>query len=154
MSRDTWLWSTVGLILVLIVVAFGMYFLISRMVSPDPKIVDNSNTEGAVSNTTPVSSNSLPRDEYGNAIVRYTSAGFIPQYLSIAKGEAVTFRNDADASLQISPADQTNEPYVQFDQTAHSLGMGDSFSYTFAIGGSYTYYNENSKSDTGVITAK
>lgn len=152
MSKNATFWT----VLVLIAILVGSYFMWIKGPGLDQTTVNNPDSSSTNDTTTSASvdNTKLPRDQYGNVIVRYTSTGFVPTSLTLSKGDGVTFRNDSDTSLQISPADPVNEPYATFDQEKASLGAGGTYSYTFTTIGSYTYFNQNMKTDTGKITVK
>jgi plastocyanin len=152
MNKSGWMWF---ILVGVIIIAIALVIRSNKAAPADDVIVTDGNTNDGVSvvdGMTDIST--LEKDAKGNVIVRYTETGFIPTSLILAKGASVTFRNDASSALQISPADQTNQPYASFNQDKSSLKKGASWSYTFGTVGSYTYYNENKKTDTGVITIK
>jgi plastocyanin len=152
MTKSGWMWTILAVVVVIVIALMMSRNSTSSMDDVTVKDGDVNSGVGVVDGNTDTSA--LEKDAKGNVIVKYTETGFVPASITLAKGSSVTFRNDAGTALQISPADQTNQPYASFNQEKSSLKKGGTYSYTFTTVGSYTYYNENAKTDTGVITIR
>ncbi len=155
---------------VLLVIAFLLFSLWrSREVNTDTSTKDTATTATSSSNksdvSTPVakpttatpakpttkSASSLPsRTANGEYIINYTSSGFSPAQITLARGSAVHFVNKASGAMRIAPVDKQNQIYLAFSQSK-SVGTGGTFDYTFVSSGVYGYYNDNNVYHTGII---
>lgn len=142
-------------LIVIVVIILGGWWIYTR---------DNGNNSYATVNSGQSTGNPMAkalqpeeqgyeRTATGAVVVRYNGSAFAPNNVIITHGEAVHFVNDSGVALNLSPADTVNQPYATFDQNK-SIGLGGSYDYTFNEVGSYAYFNQNKKTDTGTITVK
>ncbi len=99
-----------------------------------------------------------------SATVTYTSAGFSPKSVTIAKGGTVTFVNQAGSAMWV--ASDPHPVHTSYDGTSRSQhcaagytgpkpfdqcsGTGN-FTFTFDKAGSFGYHNHSNDNDAGTI---
>lgn len=113
----------------------------------------------------PVPSSNTEQDGTGNAsvgatgasaIVSYTDKGFSPSPLPIAVGTTVTWVNQSSHQMWIettgsSGGDCTNAQAKALLNECASVGGGGSYSYTFSALGTFSYFNQQHRNDTGTV---
>lgn len=85
-------------------------------------------------------------------VVAYTSSGFGPNEVSVAKGGIVTFINESDSPMWVaSGVHPTHQLLPGFDQLK-SVGRGGSYEYTFQSVGTWVYHNHMNPTQVGTVT--
>lgn len=85
------------------------------------------------------------------ADVSITAAGYMPQTVTVERGQQVTFTNNDATPRQIA-ADDTTLPSFS---TVEPLEQGDAYTYTFEDKGTFHYYDPSDPSKfVGTVTVK
>jgi plastocyanin len=154
-------------IIVTVVMVFGLgYYFFNTMRASAPQ----SNIVAPVAETTAVP----PEQTLNVAIapntvtVRYTSSGFSPKDVTIAKGDTVTSVADpqSDEMWVSSNPHPTHEGYDGTTRREHCVAgyagpapfdecsVGTSFSFTFMKSGTWHYHNHGNSGDGGTVIVK
>ena len=154
----------VGVILVL--VAAG-YFLMSGPSSTPTKQTPQQNqastTPVVKAPPAPVSTTTAPK----TVVIKYTSKGFEPTTITIAKGDIIKFVSDSNAKDMWIASDlhPAHSGYDGTNKTQHCAGnksplsfdeceVGKTYSFTFDKIGTWGYHNHSNFSDKGTIVVK
>jgi plastocyanin len=185
----------ISVVLLLVVVGGGAWFLMSSSngapASPSTDRVENTApinsapvaeipAENTPSANVPVKSTPVPpatsqkQTETAvsvvpavpmSATITYTSGGFSPKSVTIAKGGTVTFVNKSGSGMWVA-SDQhpTHTAYAGTTRSEHcpdAVGSafdqctsGDSYSFTFGKAGSWDYHNHVRASDGGMVVVQ
>ncbi|MEK7530830.1 MAG: hypothetical protein AAB573_03095 [Patescibacteria group bacterium] len=94
----------------------------------------------------------VTEDDRTVTIVNYTGSRFVPQVITVNRGDTVRFVNKDNLSMRITSQDLKFVPlYPGFDQ-ADSVGTGEYYEFVFNDPGVWPYHNMNSDPGTvGVI---
>ncbi len=148
---------------VVIVVALGLgYYLYSpvRLTNPQIQPVETILTP-VVTQQVPSAIPGIPK----TVIVKYTSTGFSPNSVTIARGDTVTFIADSnsDEMWVASGVHPTHEKYDGTTKDQHCVAgytgskpfdqcsAGASYSFTFEKVVTQKYHNHGNAGDTGVV---
>ncbi|MDO8620176.1 MAG: hypothetical protein Q7R64_02405 [bacterium] len=82
-------------------------------------------------------------------IVNLTNTGFVPEAVSIAKGESIRFVNRSGSAMRILSSTE----YAGLSQEK-SVGLGGTYELTFPSAGSWTFSNGQTAKFFGVVTVK
>lgn len=86
--------------------------------------------------------------------VKYQSAGFNPQTITVRRGQSVRFLNESSGTMFVAAARSPNSnDLTEFNQ-GRSVGKGGYYDFTFNIKGVFVYYNQNDRTKTGVIVVE
>jgi len=86
--------------------------------------------------------------------VRYTSTGFVPNTITVTRGQGVKFINDTGLAFWVVSNDHPGHSiYPGFDQ-GRSLGKGGVYTFTFNDPGTWKYHNENNLNHGGTVIVK
>lgn len=146
MSRNVLL----GLVVIVLVVFAGWYFLKSQKSSVDTQTQTSQVTTETVS-ASPTASASGSVMETGT--VKITSSGFTPESITIKAGESVTWTNDDSANHIVA----SNPHPTHTDYPPLNIGLikpGDSKSLSFPTAGTYKYHDHLNPSLTGSVTVQ
>lgn len=149
-------------VVVIIVVAVFLIVPKHRAKAPTngvPQSVSTSTATGAAS--TGAQSAQAP----GMVEVAYTSQGFVPQNVTIKKGDMVMWKDETSYPFWIaSGVHPTHTGYDGTTEAEHcapgyagpapfdECGSGSSFSFTFLKTGTWSYHDHLSAGDTGTVT--
>lgn len=127
------------LLLTLSAIFLGGVFIISRLGSSnDVASTVEDISEAFVQDTNPLT-------------VEYTNDGYIPDMLSIEKGETVTFVNKSSRSMWVASDNHpTHTIYPEFDQKGLSR-TGEAYSFTFENSGQWAYHDHINPGADGLI---
>ena len=101
------------------------------------------------STSTPSSSSSTSQKEI---IIKYTKSGFIPDKISVSKGQTVSLINNSNISFWPASNDHpTHTIYPEFDAKT-AISPGNKFSFTFNKVGIWGFHNHLNPSQAGIIT--
>jgi plastocyanin len=151
----------VGVIVVLLIIGAGYYIFSRPNSSGQGPMIPATTTSTSTSTTTTTTSN--PQ----NHVVSYTNNGFVPQTLTIADGDSVTWVNNSTNELWVASAPHpihngydgtTLQQHcapgyagpTPFDECA-AIAQGGSYTFTFYQVGSWGYHNHMVDSDQGTI---
>lgn len=150
--------------IVAIAIVLGLGWYVYRSKSPDlaPSqnvAADDSRLSGAAA--APSGEESAPL----SAAVVYGPNGFSPSTVTIAKGGAVTFKNEGAGKMWVA-ADlhPTHEEYDGTSKNQHcpdtvgtafdQCSVGASYSFMFGKTGTWHYHNHVNASDTGTVIVR
>lgn len=161
-KKHPWVVASIAMASVLVVfIGAGSLWLAKHQ----PK-ADSSTVQGL---TTPLASTPGPSAGAGAAksppasdrvailipemFVSYSDKGFLPADMgTITAGQKVTFSNYSSASLWVSSGDKPGS-YPGLD-SMKELKPNESYSFTFAKAGSWSYFDKLNTSHTGKVTVK
>lgn len=87
----------------------------------------------------------------GNAVISMTNTGYAPGTLTVPAGTSVTFRNDGSRNAwPASAVHPTHEELPGFD-AKRPVRPGESYAFTFAQPGTWTYHDHLNPSITGQV---
>ena len=157
-------------IIVVVLVALGIWYFMQQQNMPASSTqtaqTDTTNTNTQTPDTTgggnPVAGNPSPTGAPMSAQVMYTSTGFSPATVTIAKGGTVTFVDQSGNPMWVaSNPHPIHNGYsgttvaqhcpdtadIAFDQ-CHT---GNTYTFTFLKAGTWGYHNHAQHSDTGTV---
>lgn len=152
-------------IIVLILIAIGGWFLLSATPSDTPSAITTDQAPVTTSTETDVPPTS-PISPAPSVTVIYSDQGFSPSNITVAIGTTVTFVNQSSGSMWVASAmhpthtvysgtslsqhcpDTTN---ASFDECAADA-PGSSFSFTFSKEGIWKYHDHINASQFGSVT--
>lgn len=149
----------VGLLVLLVGVGAGWYFLKGNYSSISPKI-EPLITKGVESPTTeltgtPSEESGVPGTEKGGVVsassITYSTDGFSPKSVTVKKGSTVRWTNQGQGGMWVASAmHPTHQLLPGFDQLK-SVGTAGIYEYTFVKVGTWKYHNHVAASDTGIV---
>lgn len=149
----------VGVVVLLVGVGAGWYFLKGNYSSPSPK-TEPSITKGAEVpksglTGTPSETLGVPGTDKGGVVsaqsVTYGSGGFVPKTVTVKKGTSVRWVNQSNGSMWVaSGIHPTHQLLPGFDQLK-SVGTGGTYDYTFVKVGTWQYHNHLVPTDLGYV---
>ncbi|MDE1919562.1 MAG: hypothetical protein KGH56_02565 [Patescibacteria group bacterium] len=158
--------STIAwIIIVLILLGAGWYFLSSRPSAPSPtQNIAAENPQGAVAAASP-SASAETTGAPMSASVTYGPNGFSPATVTIAKGGTVTFTNQGGDEMWVaSNPHPTHEGYSGTTKSQHcpdtagvafdQCSVGPAYSFTFQKTGSWGYHNHGNPGDRGTVVVE
>ncbi len=125
--------------------------------TPDT-LTKKTTTTGTKPTTPTVASSKVPTPtrvlENGQyiSIVTLTNTGFVPQAVTIAKGESVRFVNRSDYAMRIISTVASAE-YSGLNQEK-SVGFGGTYGLTFPKPGTYAFGNGKASAFIGVVNVQ
>ncbi|MFA5997962.1 MAG: plastocyanin/azurin family copper-binding protein [Candidatus Paceibacterota bacterium] len=153
--------NSTGLVVVLIIIAGGWYFLSKAPAGePVPDTTNQMPVIGETATDTVVTSGTT---------ITYTDQGFSPASVTIAQGETVTWVNQSSKDMWVASA--MHPTHMAYDGTAlkehcatsapasfdacRVFSSGASYSFTFDKAGTWKYHNhlDASKFGTVIVTA-
>jgi plastocyanin len=155
--------STLGVVaLIILVIALGIYLRWYASLGQNPAVVttETATTTASISSestTTPPAAPKASQAPYrplvakdGSYLIYYTDKGFYPASITVKVGKSVRFINTSNKAMRIFPTLPDDRIYGQLHQ-GKTVGKNGTFDYAFSQKGVWGYYNENNKSDHGVI---
>lgn len=152
----------VGIVVLLVGVGAGWYFLKGNYSSPSPK-TEPVVTKGAEAPVigltgTPQEGSGQPGQtgaDKGGVIsassVVYGTGGFVPKTVTVKKGTSVRWVNQSNGSMWVaSGIHPTHQLLPGFDQLK-SVGTGGTYDYTFVKVGTWQYHNHLVPTDLGYV---
>lgn len=151
----------VGLVVLLVGVAAGWYFLQGTKPAPYTPV---SREEGVVE-TTPATEPQVTLSAEppatgggtekgvvtGKVSVTYGAGGFAPNSVSVKKGATVVWTNQSQGGMRVASAvHPTHQLLPGFDQLK-SVSVGGTYEYTFEKVGTWKYHNHVAPADTGTV---
>lgn len=103
------------------------------------------------------SSPSQPAQEAHKALtaqVEITAAGFVPETLNVPAGTKVTWVNKDSSPHRVASNPYPDNSGLPGLDSKAAIGPHDSYSYTFAKAGSFTYHDQYSPTTNGQVTVK
>lgn len=111
----------------------------------------------------PIESQTLNQaPEIASPIISYTDNGYAPSAIAIKAGEEVTFKNDSSKTMW--PASAMHPTHTIYPTTGGCLGStfdackgiqpGETWSFIFAIPGTWKYHDHLSPTFFGAITVE
>lgn len=152
----------VGLVVLLVGVGAGWYFLQGGKPASDMLQKEESMFEATASPTQPATTvgTELPATgQDGEAIdkggvaatVTYGADGFSPKSITVKKGSTVRWTNQSQSGMWVASAvHPTHQLLPGFDQLK-SVGSGGTYEYTFTKVGTWKYHNHVQAADTGTV---
>lgn len=154
----------VGLVVLLVGVAAGWYFLQGGKPAP---YTPPRTGEGVVETTPPtqapvtISNEALATGATGAAMekggvtgkmsVTYGEGGFAPNSVSVKKGTIVVWTNQSQGGMWVASAvHPTHQLLPGFDQLK-SVNAGGTYEYAFTKVGTWKYHNHVQAADTGTV---
>ncbi len=149
----------VGLLVLLVGLGAGWYFLKGNYSSPSPK-TEPLVTKGAEAPV--IGLTGTPREDLGQAgtdkggvisasTVTYGTGGFVPKTLTVKKGTSVHWVNQSSGSMWVaSGVHPTHQLLPGFDQLK-SVSSGGTYDYTFVKVGTWQYHNHMVPTDLGYV---
>ncbi|MDP3955828.1 MAG: hypothetical protein Q8Q18_01110 [bacterium] len=165
--------KTIITIIVIVIIAFGGYFLFSGQYSPEDQSQATEQSQllnqevGNESSLLPseTSAPSSASETQSENIVRYTVSGYTSSTLTIKVGETVTYKNESGESMWTASA--VHPTHTAYDQTSRSqhcpdttgtafdqCSSGNEFRFTFTKAGAWKYHNHLNASHTGTIVVE
>ncbi|MDP2720963.1 MAG: cupredoxin domain-containing protein [bacterium] len=139
---------------VILIAIVGGYFLL-RGTSQNKTSTPTVTNEPATTSATP-SANASDNNQ-SETTIKYTSAGFSPENVTIKSGGKITWVNDSSEEVQIGanphPIHTGNKEVSGGDFTLN-LAPGESKSVTITKTGSFGYHNHRNSSQGGTINVK
>jgi plastocyanin len=135
--------SIIGLIVVVVVIAAGVFFLAGNK---------NTNTASTPSQSGPSTSQNSA-SQSAAATIKYTDSGFDPSSSTIKSGDSVTFTNNSSSAIQVD----SNPHPAHTDNTELNVGSieaGQSKTVTLTAKGTWGFHNHLSPSNTATITVQ
>jgi plastocyanin len=159
--------NSIGVIIVLIIVIVGGWFLLKGTPTSAPTTSDQTPAvqTPAVTNTTTTTSTTTTSTTPSGVTVVYGNQGFSPQSVTIPLGTIVTFVNQSSDEMWIaSDPHPTHQGYDGTTRSQHcvagyngpapfdecSAGTS-SYSFTFLKAGTWGYHNHGAPGDRGTI---
>ena len=127
-------WFLVILLLILLALAVIIFGRSQELAGPTPS-----------DSITPTPSDTPSARIYN---ITYNSGVFSPTNLRIHAGDTVKFKNES-----IFPIHIVSDDIVGFDSVG-DIPQGSSFSFTFAVKGTFTYHNSHNPSQAGTIIVR
>lgn len=150
--------SHLTLLIGLIVVIGGIYYLFTRPSATETQTPSQTSVSQQTATTTQPTQTSM------SATVIYGPNGFSPATVTIAKGSKVTFVNQSGNEMWLaSDPHPTHQGYDGTTKNVHcasgyagaapfdQCSTGDSFSFTFDKSGTWGYHNHANDSDEGTV---
>lgn len=132
--------TTIAIVIVAVVVAGGFFFLHRGTSTPPTSGAPGSPTGGNV--------------QVESATVVYGASGFSPATLRVKAGATVTFKNESSNQMWVaSNPHPVHTGYSGFD-ARQAYGSGQSYSFTFARVGTWSYHNHLNPGDGGTIVVE
>lgn len=122
------------IIAVMIILIIGYLFLSKR---------------GATSPTTNVAT--TEQRPTSQNIITYTNQGFIPQQLTVKKGQAVIFTNSGNSPMWVASDPHPQHTGLPGFDAKKAMQKGESYSFTFDTVGHWGFHNHLTPSDAGTI---
>ncbi|MBI4089066.1 hypothetical protein HY415_03145 [Candidatus Kaiserbacteria bacterium] len=158
--------NPIGVIIVLVIVVAGGWYLFSRTPTKEPA------PEGTATSQTPTVDDTAPETVAENAAVSgvtvtYTDQGFSPASITIPAGATVTFMNQSAKNMWVASAMHPEHTVYSgtslaqhcpdttgtaFDECAAGV-PGSSFSFTFNKEGSWKYHDHIDSTKFGTVVA-
>lgn len=151
--------KTLIALIVIVLVAIGGYFLLSNRASAPQQPVETQNNTTSDDTVTPAEN---------TAIVTYTDGGFSPATISVKVGDTVRFVNNSGSGMWVaSDAHPTHTEYDGSSTSEHcangvntagsfdacrQIAPGESYEFTFAKVGTFTYHNHARANHGGTVT--
>jgi plastocyanin len=129
------LWPLIIIMLVLLAVAVGFFDRGNQHVQADAGVIQTAERSPRVYN------------------ISYRYGVFSPTNLRIHTGDTVRFRNDGALPIRIIAELQSDQRTPEFDSVG-DVQPGSYFSYTFATGGIFGYYNSSNGDESAVIIVR
>ncbi len=151
----------VGLVVLLVGVGAGWYFLKGNTAYPDM----TKKETGVMEKTTPISEPTVSlgsedsatgtsggvMEKGGAATISYSKDGFTPKSVTVKKGSTVRWINQGNQSMWVASAmHPTHQLLPGFDQLK-SVTNGGMYEYTFVKVGTWKYHMHLNPSDTGTV---
>jgi len=146
MSRNTTTW----LVVVVLVILAGWYFIQSQKPQPVPTPAPQASPEVSA----PATESAAPTEAMEENIVKISSSGFSPQNITIAVGESVTWLNEDTENHQIQSAVHPTHRLYPPLNTVGLLKPGEKKSLSFPTAGTYKYHDHLNPSLTGSVTVE
>lgn len=153
----------VGLVVLLVGVAAGWYFLQGKKPAPyTPVSREESVVEATPATEPPVTLSAEPLATgtagaaekgavMGKVSVSYGTGGFAPNTVSVKKGTTLVWTNQSQGGMWVASAvHPTHQLLPGFDQLK-SVGNGGLYEYAFEKVGTWKYHNHVAPSDTGTV---
>ena len=110
-------------------------------------------TSGGETGSTGTATEQMENVPVSGNLITYTDSGFSPAQVSVKAGDAVTFKNDSKASVQVNSA--PHPAHTQFPElNVGSIAAGESKTVTFTTAGTKKYHNHLNPSQTGTIVVE
>lgn len=158
--------SVLWVVIVLIVLGLGWYFLAGQAPAPQAPLPSEEMQQttgeetGSVADILPGAGASVSA-----FTVRYTADGFSPSTMTVPAGATVTFINQGGGEMWVASDEHPSHTIYSgttrsehcpdttnttFDQCAR----GNTFSFTFTKAGTWEYHNHVASSDRGTIVVE
>jgi plastocyanin len=86
--------------------------------------------------------------------VYYNTGVFSPTNLRIHAGDSVKFLNESNDKLHVITDSTNNVPDLAGFDSIGSIPSQGSFTYTFAVAGSFGYHNDLDKAERGMVIVR
>lgn len=165
-----------GIALVVLVVLIGWYYYASIATPVADQIAVTESTDGTAGETSspmPVPGSNTPEmvvepdrsPQPTGATVTYTASGFVPQTVTITRGQSVTFIDQSGRGMWVASAlHPTHASYsgttlaehcpdttgTAFDQCA----AGETYTFMFTKAGTWRYHNHVTGGDPGTVVVQ
>lgn len=158
--------KTLGIVVGIVVVVLAVILLTGNMANDevttpvdDDVRVENEDAEAATQDRADTDEDS---SQTGDAtVVRYTDSGFEPQTVTIERGQAVLFVDEASGDMWVASAmHPTHEVYSGTTLREHcnsgaeafdQCGTGEEYNFIFTKQGEWRYHNHVNASHTGTV---
>jgi len=165
--------KTITIIIVLVIIILGSYFILSSPEVKAPSEVVNTTNEEEVESSPVVSTEMpVPGEEVDEMVVShfitYTNTGYSPNTINVKVGDTVTFKNESTQNMWTASA--VHPSHVVYSGTSLSAHCpdtvntafdackgtppGESWSFTFDKVGSWKYHNHLHASNWGEIVVE
>ena len=151
-----------GVLVLIIIVAGGGWYVFSHPTSPSPAAVDTS-----LEQATTTDDSGLGAVALAPMTVTYTDNGFSPAEVTITEGQSVTWVNQSSEKMWIASGphpshtgyDKTSRSAhcateyageIPFDECAN-IASGENYTFTFIKAGTWKYHNHSNEDQFGTI---
>jgi len=163
-------WAAIILVVVIILGA-GWWFMAQSPATPADTTATAGNAAGTQLEGTETPDNGMIGGDAaaptGGVTVRYTSAGFTPQNVTIKSGEKVTFINETSGPMWVgADAHPTHTEFDGTDRATHCSGSytgptpfdqcqpGSSYTFVFTKTGTFEYHNHSAAQFSGTVVVQ
>ncbi len=151
MSKQALTFLGIAAVVVIVVIVFSMS---NSSNSPSSDSETTTTVTPLTSDETETATTESDEEPSTVTTVHYTDDGYSPKETEVSVGSTVTFVNDSTQSMwTASDPHPVHTNFSAFD-AKRGYKQGESYSFTFAKAGTYTYHNHLVPGDTGTVTVK
>lgn len=101
---------------------------------------------------TPVGSPTVSNDVDDGLTIRYTDTGFVPSSITVDSKDAITFLNDSNSAMWITPYRTSGSGVCSGLDQGRSIGREGEYVFTFNEVGIWQFKNLNDNTHIGTVT--